>query len=164
MVYNEYETIYILSPEMTDEEVGHLRERINGVIGHENGKILHDDPWGKRKLAYEIKKQPKGHYIYLNYVCPSTCIKELERNLRIIESVLKYQTITLGRNVNVEKRLAEKENDAQVRAIPRKPAVVNLSDLDDDERPHFGHAEDEFADEELDRGEVADEGTTPEER
>jgi len=164
VVTNEYETIYILSPELTDEEVGLLRVRINGVIGQQTGKILRDDLWGKRKLAYEIKKQPKGIFIYLDYLCPATCIKELERNLRIIESVLKFQTIQLGKNVNVEKRVAESEADALLRAVPRKPAVVNLSDLDDEERPHFGHGENGFSDEELDRGGIADDGNLPEER
>jgi small subunit ribosomal protein S6 len=165
VIYNEYETIYILSPELSDEEVGKLKERINGVITQDNGKIVYEDPWGKRKLAYEIKKQQKGFFVHLDFLAPATFIKELERNLRNFEPVLKYQTILLGKNVDVEKRMAEKETDAQTRIMARKPGVVNLSDLDSEERSRFGHGEDEYSDKKYqDQPEMADGDNLPEER
>src|SRR5262245_44666898 len=88
----EYETIFILRPDTPNDNIGQVNQRIRGVIDQGGGKLLKLDNWGKRKLAYEIKKQLKGIYLYWQYLGTSGLVKELERNLRMMDPVIRYYT------------------------------------------------------------------------
>ena len=68
------------------------------------GKVLTVDNWGKRKLAYEIAKQLKGIYLYWQYLGTAGLVEELERNLRMLDSVIRYHTIKLDSNVDPNAR------------------------------------------------------------
>jgi small subunit ribosomal protein S6 len=116
MLLREYETIYILRPDMPDEGMAQVNDRLAGVLEREGAKILRHDVWGKKKLAFEMKKHPKGVYVYLSYLGKGDSIREIERNLRMIEPVLGYQTLKVAENVDVERRLAEQEAENQARA------------------------------------------------
>jgi small subunit ribosomal protein S6 len=109
MLLREYETIYILRPDLAEEEEAKVGEKISAVLDREGAKILKHSVWGKKKLAYEINKQPKGVYVSLKYLSEPVTVKEFERNLKIFDPVLKYQTIKISDRVDVEKRLAEQE-------------------------------------------------------
>ena len=58
----KYETIFILDPDLEEEQAQSVIEKVKGIITQTNGEILKVEDWGKRKLAYEVKKKPKGHY------------------------------------------------------------------------------------------------------
>jgi small subunit ribosomal protein S6 len=118
MLLREYETIYILRPDLSDDEITEVKERVTNIFSQEEeGHVLHQNIWGKKKLSYEIKKQPKGIFVHLSYLGGPATTNELERNLRLLESVLKYQTIRVAKDVNVERRLAERDAEEQARAI-----------------------------------------------
>lgn len=117
MLLREYETIYILRPDLSEEEIGGVKERVTNIFSREEGHILHQDIWGKKKLSYEIKKQPKGIYVHLTYLGGPATTNELERNLRLMEPVLKYQTLRVAKDVDVERRLAERDALEQTRAM-----------------------------------------------
>ena len=68
MLLREYETIYILRPDLSEEEITGVKEKVTNIFSREEGHILHQDIWGKKKLSYEIKKQPKGIYVHLSYL------------------------------------------------------------------------------------------------
>ena len=89
----EYELVYIVSPEMTDEV---LETRVNGIskfITDRDGVIDAVDKWGKKKLAYTIKHFLEGNYILAKFkMSPARC-KELEANLRISEDIIRYLLI-----------------------------------------------------------------------
>ena len=116
MLLREYETIYILRPDLSEEEITGVKEKVTNIFSREEGHILHQDIWGKKKLSYEIKKQPKGIYVHLSYLGGPATISELERNLRLMEPVLKYQTLRVAKDVDVERRLAERDAEEQSRA------------------------------------------------
>ena len=116
MQFREYETIYILRSDVPDEGLAQVNEKLGGVLDREGVKVLRHDVWGKKKLAFELKKQTKGVYVYLNYLGEAGCTKEIERNLRMMEPVLTYQTIKIAHEVDAERRLAEQEAENQARA------------------------------------------------
>ncbi len=95
-----YETTYILRPNLGEEQFTEIIERTNAIITGDGGTIIEVDRWGLKKLAYEIKKETQGLYIYLNYAAPGTTIKEIERIFRIDDRLLRYLTIKLADSID----------------------------------------------------------------
>lgn len=95
----EYETIYILSPDTNNDKVAEINDRVKTIIEERGGEILNVDNWGKRKLAYEIKKERKGIYLFWQYLGSPDIVAEFERNMRIIDPIVRYMTIKLENNV-----------------------------------------------------------------
>ncbi len=89
----KYETVYIADPEKTDEQIAELAESIKSFIEKEGGTVEQVEPWGKKKLAYTVKKQKYGYYTLLLHSAPSDIVAKLERFLKYNESVIKYQTL-----------------------------------------------------------------------
>jgi small subunit ribosomal protein S6 len=90
-----YETIFIVHPDLVDEEVKALTEGMKGVIENLNGELITIEEWGRRKLAYKLKKLTKGSYVLIRFMGNGEVLAELERNLRLSDGVLKYQSVTL---------------------------------------------------------------------
>jgi small subunit ribosomal protein S6 len=105
----EYETLYILRPDLTDEAAVQINDRLKGVLERDGAKLLKCSVWGKRKTAFEVKKHPKGIYVQMCFLSQPSFVGEFERNLRMIEPVIRYQTIKLAEDVDPEKRMAEQE-------------------------------------------------------
>jgi len=98
---NIYENIVILNASLSDEEIETASGKIKDLITNSSGEILKTDVWGRRKLAYEIKKQKKGFYLLLVFKSPSAAIKKLEGYYKVFDPVVKYMVIKL------EKKQAE---------------------------------------------------------
>ncbi len=92
---NKYETIFILNPDLDEEQTQSSIEKIKGIITQTNGEILKVEDWGKRKLAYLVKKKDKGHYILIHFAGPPALLSELERNFRVMDAVIKFQSVRL---------------------------------------------------------------------
>jgi small subunit ribosomal protein S6 len=103
----EYETIYILRPNTPNEGVAEVNTRIKGVIEGMGGKILKIDNWGKRRLAYEVAKERKGIYLYWLYLAQPGVVEETERNLRMLDAVIRYLTVKVDEDVDVTARPTE---------------------------------------------------------
>jgi small subunit ribosomal protein S6 len=103
----EYETIYILRPNTPNEGVAEVNNRIKGIIEGMGGKIVKVDNWGKRRLAYEVAKERKGIYLYWQYLAQPGVVEECERNLRMLDSVIRYLTTKVDENVDVTARPIE---------------------------------------------------------
>jgi small subunit ribosomal protein S6 len=103
----EYETIYILRPNTSNEGVAEVNTRIRGVIEGMGGKIIKVDNWGKRRLAYEVAKERKGIYLYWLYLAQPGVVEETERNLRMLDSVIRYLTVKVDDNIDVGARPTE---------------------------------------------------------
>ncbi|HFQ90100.1 MAG TPA: 30S ribosomal protein S6, partial [Desulfobulbus sp.] len=71
-------------------------ERTNSIITGDGGTVIEVDRWGMRKLAYEIKKEVQGYYVYVNYAAPGKTVDEIERIFRIDDRLLRYLTIKLA--------------------------------------------------------------------
>ncbi len=97
----EYETIFVLRPDVDPDAAEKLQNRLNEIIDREKGKLLKVESWGRRKLAYPVAKQRRGVYIYMKYLGGGGLVAELERNLRIADFVLKFITVKLRDRVDV---------------------------------------------------------------
>lgn len=91
----EYELVYILRPTVGPSEAKKVSDRITDVIDKNGAKLTRVDNWGKRKLAYQIDKHTRGVFVYVTFVAPTGLVAELERNLRILDPVIRYQTVRL---------------------------------------------------------------------
>jgi small subunit ribosomal protein S6 len=103
----EYETIYILRPNTANEGVAEVNTRIKGVIEGMGGKVIKVDNWGKRRLAYEVAKERKGIYLYWLYLAQPGVVEECERNLRMLDNVIRYLTVKVDENVDIGARPSE---------------------------------------------------------
>jgi small subunit ribosomal protein S6 len=149
----EYETTYILRPNTPNEGVAEVNTRIKGIIEGMGGKVIKVDNWGKRRLAYEVAKERKGIYIYWQYLAKPGVVEETERNLRMLDNVIRYLTVKIDENIDVTARPTELddtsfEKAAQTAAdeedlfLSRGGDDLSSTDDDDDE---FGG--DDFVDE-----------------
>jgi len=98
----KYETVFISDPDLQDQAREDLFDKARNIIAKENGILLNLDEWGNKKLAYEIKKKSRGHYVCLTYGGTGDLVKELERNFRLSDNIMKYMTILLSDDVTVE--------------------------------------------------------------
>jgi small subunit ribosomal protein S6 len=112
----EYETTYILRPNTPNEGVAEVNTRIKGVIEGMGGKILKVDNWGKRRLAYEVAKERKGIYLYWQYLASPGVVEETERNLRMLDSVIRYLTVKVDSDIDIGARPSELDDTSFERA------------------------------------------------
>ena len=103
----KYETIYILQPDLNEDEIKVIADKVQDVIASYKGDFLRLEDWGVRKMAYVIRKFARGRYLYLRYNGGRELIAELERRLRLDEKVLRYQTVNI--TDLPEKPVAEKK-------------------------------------------------------
>lgn len=98
----EYETIYVLRTTVDPDEADRIANRVREVIAGRAGKLLRLDNWGRRKLAYNIGKHSRGVFVYVRYVGQGDLVAELERNLRLIDDVVRHQSVVIKQRVRVE--------------------------------------------------------------
>lgn len=90
-----YELIYIIHPELDEGAFTDVNDRIDKWITEASGEVLNTDYWGSRKLAYPIRKQSEGQYVFKLIKLEPSGVSDLERNLRFLESVLRYSIIVV---------------------------------------------------------------------
>ncbi len=94
---NKYEVAVVISSTLSDEERAAVLEQVKGYIAKYDGVVTDVDEWGKRKLAYEIRKQSEGYYYFIKVDAESSMPIELEKNLRLMnETVLRYLIVREG--------------------------------------------------------------------
>ncbi|HYO55176.1 30S ribosomal protein S6 [Archangium sp.] len=100
----EYETIFLVKPDLTDDNVDKLKERVRGIVSREGGKVLRFTVWGKKKTLYPIAKQPRAIYVHASYLGSTGLVAEIERNLRNYDEVTRYLSVKLADEVDPESR------------------------------------------------------------
>jgi small subunit ribosomal protein S6 len=112
----EYETTFIVQPEISDEGREALCQKLDSALEKQGSVRLLLDDAGKRKLAYEIQKFQKGHYLTLLYLDSGKAVKEIERLLRLEESVLRFLTVQVNDEVlDIEARKTEAAEQELIR-------------------------------------------------
>jgi len=115
-----YETIFIAHPDLPDDDIGEVVERLSKIITDLKGIVVKVEKWGKRKLAYPIKKQQKGYYILVDFVGEQTVVAELEKNMKFDDKVLKYLSVKKTEKVDleeIEKEVADSGKDEETEEI-----------------------------------------------
>ncbi len=104
-----YETIYIANPNLDDEALKEIVTKFSDLIKKQKGSIVKIDAWGKRKMAYEVKRFDKGHYVLLDFCGLPEMVMELERNLKLDDRILKYSTVKIDEDVDPAELIVEEE-------------------------------------------------------
>ena len=110
---NKYEVVYIIDPAVEEEARKELIAKYNALIANNGGSVDKVEEWGKRRLAYAIDYKTEGYYVLVNFQAESELPKELERNLQISESVIRYQVI----------RIEERKSSVKPRPVRVAPAA-----------------------------------------
>lgn len=85
-----YELMYIVHPELKDDDLTAVKERVTGLIERSGGKVVKTEPWGLRRLAYPIRDQWEGQYVLLHLELEPQGVAEIERDLRLVEPVMRH--------------------------------------------------------------------------
>jgi small subunit ribosomal protein S6 len=111
----EYEFVYIIQPDATPEREKEIHSRLDEAVARSEGTVLLRDDWGKRRLAYEIRKFQKGHYVVLSFLGQGAIVSELERVLRLDPDILRFLTVKVQDEVkDVEARIVRaREEEAE---------------------------------------------------
>jgi small subunit ribosomal protein S6 len=88
-----YEIAYIVHPDLDEDAFKGIQERVAGWVTENGGTVIKTDLWGKRRLAYEIRKQTEGQYVLLYADMDPASTAEVERNLRLHESIMRFMII-----------------------------------------------------------------------
>ena len=121
-----YETLFIVTPDSSEEDLKAVATKIKGVVTGMNGIVASYDEQGRKKLAYSVKKQNKGYYVLMDYVGSADIVSELERNMRLDDRVLKYLTVKLADQVDpdsIEPEKSEPQEQAEAVEAPEPEAV-----------------------------------------
>ncbi|MBI5138103.1 MAG: 30S ribosomal protein S6 [Nitrospirae bacterium] len=121
-----YETIYILHPDLGEEAEQAAKERVAGVVAAAGGRVYHKENWGKKRLAYDVRKQNKGVYQLVRFIGNAAAVAELERQFRLDESFLKFLTIRLKADP------ATIGDSVTESGAPQPQAVLSSDDDDED--------------------------------
>jgi len=120
-----YETFVIIDPDITQEQREPVLERVRELMTQQDGLMVVEDVWGERKMAYEIKKKARGYYVRFEYCGLAPLVNEIERYFRIDDRALKYMTVVIDKDVDLEKvkeeiAAAESQNEPEP-APPETP-------------------------------------------
>ena len=157
----EYESTLIIQPEISDEGVGALQERLDGILeGFGAIRLIYDD-LGKRRLAYEIQNFQKGRYVMLRFLDEGSNIKALERALGLEDSIIRFLTVQVDDAVeDVAARQAEAAEEERIRA--EKAAERAAREAEEAERQKLEEAERQKAEAEEAEKRAADADAEPE--
>jgi len=128
-----YETFVIIDPDIPQEQCEPVLERVRELITQQDGFLVFEDVWGERKMAYAIKKRERGYYVRFDYCGLAPLVNEIERFFRIDDRALKYMTVVLDKDVDLEKVKEEKAAAESQRepepAPPETPPETESAEL-----------------------------------
>ena len=116
----QYELVYILPPDTTEQQVTELHEQIAAVVSRMNGQLEKTENWGRRRLAYEIARQKEGVYVLEVIAGSGELMKELDRRLRVMDQVLRHLVVRVDEEKKVVDRTRTKrQSDSERRRVKR---------------------------------------------
>ena len=143
MADRQYELVYILPPDSTEQQVAELHEQIEQIVARLHGKIEKNENWGRRRLAYEIGHNKEGVYVLDVINGSGELMKELDRRLKVMDQVIRHMIVRVDEEKKVidrtrTKRQSESERRRVKRGLPpqRQPgegrgASMDMEDDDD---------------------------------
>lgn len=113
-----YESLWVVNGDLPDEEVKSAIDKFSRIISSQGGTLVGLDEWGRRKLAYKIQGTIRGYYVLADFAGSSETVKELERNYRIDDRIIRFLTTKKSDKVNLEALQAEIAAKAKAAAPP----------------------------------------------
>lgn len=121
-----YETIFILRSDQGEPQIKDSIKRFAGIVTRGGGEVVENEEWGARELAYRIKGERRGYYVRLDYLSDGAVMNEIERNLKLSDTVLRYLSVLVDPDADAAKvreeietrnrRIAEARANAEARA------------------------------------------------
>lgn len=116
MSTRQYELLYIVSPEATDQQVTELHDEVQSIVSRLDGRIDKTDNWGRRKLAYEIKHHKDGIYVLETLTGSGELMKELDRRLKVTDLVVRHLVVRIDEQQKIAERMAtQRQAEAEKR-------------------------------------------------
>lgn len=100
----EYETIFLVKPDLTDDGVDRIKDRVRAIVTREGGKVLRFTVLGKKKTLYPVAKQSRAIYVHAHYLGGTAMVAEVERNLRNFDEVTRFLSVKIAEDVDPESR------------------------------------------------------------
>ncbi len=136
-----YETIVIIDPDLSDDQRRPVFDRIEEIIPQQGGQLIKVEDWGARKLAYPIKKKPRGFYTLIDFCGEGPLVSEMERFFKIDDRVMKFMTVLTDSEVDpsrITEDTVEDEPEAAAEGTtpsedddaPAEPAQPDVSDVE----------------------------------
>ncbi|MFW0884873.1 30S ribosomal protein S6 [Candidatus Acidulodesulfobacterium sp. H_13] len=116
----KYEILIILNPDIDENKFNQFLDKIKGIMSKNNAEFLDFEDWGTKKLSYDIKKFNKGRFIIVHFEANGSFIQELERNLKIADDCMRFQTVVLIKSTKPKKKEKNKEKEEN-----KEESVVN---------------------------------------
>jgi len=120
----KYEVIFIARPDTTEEDVGKLVTQMEGVVAGAGGQVEKVERMGRRRLAYRVARQREGFYILFLIEGGGDTIKELERRLKVTDTVIKFLTVRIDEEADRAAKLKERRAKQQAKKQRPKPAAA----------------------------------------
>jgi small subunit ribosomal protein S6 len=117
-----YETLFILRPDLGEAQIKDIIKRFEGLATSSGGELIETEEWGFRELAYNIKGERRGFYVRLDYASDAATMNEVERNLKLQDTVLRYLSVLVEADVDVAK--AREDIEARKRRIAEARAAA----------------------------------------
>ena len=111
----QYELVYIVSPDASEQAVADLHTQIDQIVQRYNGTFDKTENWGRRKLAYEIGHHREGTYVVETITGSGELMKEIDRRLRVIDTVIRHLTVRIDDDLRVAERLRSERKSTQAR-------------------------------------------------
>lgn len=118
----KYETIFVVDSLLKSDEIDSIISKYERFISANGGKIEDIEHWGKKRLAYEIKKRQYGYYVLIRFDGPPTMIRTLEREYRLNESLLRYKTLTIPKAALQTMQESEQKPESAEKQAPQPKA------------------------------------------
>ena len=131
-----YETLFIVTPESSEEDLKAVATKFKGVVTAMSGQVAAYKDEGKKKLAYNVKKQNKGYFMLMDYLGPADLVAEVERNMRLDDRILKYMTVKVADAVDpetVQVQESDSEPDTSSDVVPEPEAALSAEALESEE-------------------------------
>ena len=106
-----YESIFIINPNLSDDETNAVIKKMQDVVAKQGGEMLKFEDWGKKKLGYEIKKQKRGHYAFFQFKSAPAAIAELERTYKLTDAVIKFLSVRLEKELRTRPEPKKKKGE-----------------------------------------------------
>jgi small subunit ribosomal protein S6 len=128
-----YESAVLINAALDDETIKNLIERVKETITTNGGEILEIEDWGRKRLAYQVKKSKIGYYAIFRFNSSTDLVAKLERYYQLDESILRYLTITLGKEALEQIEIDKSFQTQQAEEVEEPPVKSTVPDEDEKE-------------------------------
>ena len=144
MANRQYELVYVLTPDSTEQQIAEIHEQVASIVARMNGQIDKTDNWGRRRLAYEIGPHKEGVYVLQVIMGSGELMKEIDRRLKVLDQVIRHLVVRVDEEKKVvertrTRRQSESERRRVRRGLPpvRQPGEARHPDSEDADEDRF---------------------------